>query len=234
MLKDKDNSISNKPNPSIIKGTIIAKVIEFLESTLIEFQQQFKGLTDSSEEVLNEHLGKTLSYFSKSQPFIFQQEAIQKQLKGQNRKVDIGVFKHYADQKPFFTIEAKRLTTKIAKTREKEYVTGNVSNKLSGGIERFKHNVHGVDLNYSAIVGYIQNENSKHWFTKINSWIQELIDGKIVNSLNWISSDLLTNTCSFKDLRLAKFKSKNEKVNKEKINLNHYFINLCIEKRYDL
>jgi hypothetical protein len=227
MLKDNHNSVSNIPNPSIKKGTIKENLIKFLEETLYKFQEQFKGEVNSSEENLNEQLGKTLSYFSKSQTFIFQAETKQKQPKGIDRRVDIGVFKHFADPNPFFTIEAKRLTTSIPNNREKEYVLGNDS-KLSGGIERYKHNVHGVNLDHSAIIGYVQNEDSIYWYNTINNWIQELIDGKIKSSLNWISNDLLNNTCGFTDLRLAKFISDSERTNQTKIILNHYFINLCL------
>lgn len=227
MLKDNHNSLSNIPNPSFKKGTIKEKLIEFLEETLYKFQEQFKGEVNSSEENLNEQLGKILSYFSKSQTFIFQAETKQKQPKGIDRRVDIGVFRHFSDPNPFFTIEAKRLSTSIPKNREKEYVLGNDSIKLSGGIERFKHNVHGVNLDHSAIIGYVQNEDPLYWYNTINNWIQELIDGKIKSSLNWISNDLLNNTCGFTDLRLAKSISKSEKIDQTEISLNHYFINLC-------
>ncbi len=226
MLKDNNKQISNIPNPSIKKGSITKKLIEFIEDTLLVFQKQFKGEIDTSEEVLNEYLGKTLSYQSKSLPFIFQQEAIQKQKKGQNRKVDIGVFCHYAETTPFFTIEAKRLTTSLSKNRDKEYVTGNDPTRLSGGIERFKHNVHGTDLTESALVAYVQKENPKHWFDKINNWINQLITQEIKSLLEWTSNDLLTNVCDFKDHRLAKFVSISIKTNKTNISLNHYFVNL--------
>lgn len=227
MLKDNHNSVSNIPNPSIKKGTIKEKLIVFLEETLYKFQDHFKGKVNESEENLNEQLGKTLSYFSKNQAFIFQAETKQKQQKGIDRRVDIGVFRHFSAPNPFFTIEAKRLTTSIPKNREKEYVVGSDLTKLSGGIERFKHNVHGVNLDNSAIIGYVQNEDVNHWYNTINNWIQELIDGKIESPLNWISNDLLNNTCGFKDLRVVKYISESEKMDQTKIKLNHYFVNLC-------
>ncbi len=92
---------------------------------------------------------------------------------------------------------------------------------MTGGIERFKHNLHGVNLKQSSIVGYVQREDNKYWFTKINNWIKELID-----SIFWDNSDLLTNTCSFQDVRLAKFSSINKKIDNSNITLNHYFVNL--------
>lgn len=227
MLKDNYNHVSNVPNPSIKKGTIKEKLIIFLEETLYKFQEHFKGKVNDSEENLNEQLGKTLSYFSKNQAFIFQAESKQKQPRGIDRRVDIGVFRHFSDPNPFFTIEAKRLTTSMPKNREKEYVLGDNLTKLSGGIERFKNNVHGVNLDHSAIIGYVQNEDGKYWYNTINSWIQELIDGTIISTLNWLSNDLLNNTCGFTDSRLVKCISESNKINQTKISLNHYFINLC-------
>lgn len=225
MLKDNFDSISNIPNPSIAKGSITKKLIEFLESTLLIFQSEFRNELNAAEEVLNEYLGKTLNYHSKTLPFIFQQETIQKQNKGQNRKVDIGVFYHYADSNPFYTIEAKRLPT-LPRKREKEYVFGDDQLKLSGGIERYKHNVHGVNLSQSALVAYIQKENPRFWFNEINDWIDQLISGKIESELSWNSDDFLINTCGFKNACLAKFKSTSNKSNNTQIILNHYFVNL--------
>ena len=228
MLKDSQNQASNIPNPSIKKGTIKEKLIIFLEKSLSKFQESFKGRVNDSEEELNEQLGKTLSYLSKDLPFIFQPETKQKQFKGIDRRVDIGVFRHFLGPTPFFTIESKRLTTSIAKNRKKEYVLGDDPSKLSGGIERFKHNVHGVNLKHSAIIGYVQNEDVKFWYKTVNEWIQELIDGNIQSSLRWISNDLLKNTCNYKDEKYAKFISESMKINKTKISLNHYFVNLCL------
>lgn len=229
MLKDSYKQISNIPNPSIKKGSITKKLLLFLEDTFLVFQKQFKGEVDTSEEVLNEYLGKTLSYHTqKGLPFIFQQETIQKQKKGQNRKVDIGVFKHYTEPDPFFTIEAKRLTTSLPKSRKTEYVIGNDSSKPSGGVERFKHNIHGVDLPDSAIVGYIQRENTSHWFDEINQWIMDLITNNMRSILTWDTNDLLLSEFGFRDEdAISKFSSEGLKTNGASIKLNHYFVNLC-------
>lgn len=227
MLKDNYNHLSNLPNPTIKKGTVKEKLIIFLEETLYRFQENFKGKVNESEETLNEQLCKTLTFFSKNQTFIFQAETKQKQPKGIDRRIDIGVFKLFSDPNPFFTIEAKRLTTLMPKNREKEYVLGNNPTKLSGGIERYKHNVHGVNLEQSAIIGYVQNEDCKHWYLKINSWIQELIEQNSVSPLKWATSDLLNHSSNFTDLKILKAISESLKVDQTKILLNHYFINLC-------
>lgn len=228
MLKDHYMQLSNipDPSPSIEKGTIKEKLIEFLEETLYKFQDYCKGKVNVSEFYLNEQLSKVLSYFSKDHPFIFQAETKQKQPKGIDRAVDIGVFRFFSDPNPFFTIEAKILNTSIANNRKTEYVVGSNPKKFTGGIERFKHNAHGVDLEHSAMIGYVQNEDGKYWYTSINNWIQELINGTISSSLEWYSFDLLINICGFKDFRITKYQSESIKTNQTKIILNHYLIDL--------
>jgi len=85
---------------------------------------------------------------------------------------------------PFFLIEAKRLPTP-SKTREKEYVT---SKNNSGGMERFKKGIHGLNKNHCGIIGFIEKEDEKYWYTKINEWIelQSLTD------CEWKRDEILT------------------------------------------
>jgi len=223
MLKD-NNPIVNKPNPSYKKGSIIEKLIAFLDETLLIFQKENKGEINTPEKDLNQKLSLTLEKHSriKDVGFLFQQETIQKQSNKHNRSVDIGVFSLYGDlTTPIYTIEAKRLTTTLPNNRKKEYIIGENNAKLTGGIERFKNNLHGVNLNKSSIVGYVQREDNKYWFDKINKWIKELID-----NVFWKKADLLRNTCGFNDIRLAKFISINERNDNSIITLTHYFINL--------
>ena len=229
MLKD-IKPVVNIPNPSHKKGSIINKLIVFLEDTLLIFQKDNNGKVDASEEELNQKLSLILEVYSrkKEMVFIFHHETNQKQKKGHNRKVDIGIFNLHGDlNNPIYTIEAKRLTTTFSKNREKEYVLGSIPEKITGGIERFKHNLHGANLERSALVAYVQRKDNKHWFVKINNWINEQISLK-TKTLIWNTSDLLVNTCKFKDDRLAKSFSISRKVDKSDITLNHYFVNLNI------
>ncbi len=227
MLNDNYNiSVFNKPNPSFEKGTISKKLLLFIEETLFIFQKEFKGNQNTSEEKLSEHLAKTFDYYSKPLPFIFQKEVIQEQLKGHNKKVDIGVFMHYADNEPFFTLEAKRLPIPPPKSREKEYVIGIDSNKPSDGIERYKLNLHGVNLIESALIAYVQAGTFKDWHIKINKWIGQLIKKSNNLKLSWVTEDLLINTCYFEKKEMSKFISNNKKVDNGNIKLFHYFINL--------
>ena len=119
----------------------------------------------------------------------------------------------------FFVMEAKRLPTPTPpKSREKEYVEGNL-----GGIERFKKGQHGTGLAKSAMVAYIQKETCAHWLTKINGWIQDLIDTSTSPDILWQPNDLLTFQNQFDTT--SKYQSKNARVYNGKtddIQLSHY------------
>jgi hypothetical protein len=226
MLKDKLNPVINAPEPSCSKGKINSRLLAFIDETIPVFQAEFKALHKSSEEELTERLVKTLAYYAnrKMPSFIFVQETIQKQEKGQNRKVDIGVFLHYKDDTPFFALEAKRLPT-LPKKREKEYVIGDNDKKYSGGIERFKRNLHGVDLNESGMIAYVQSGDCFDWRNQINSWIQELIDNSSSSTLQWTENDLLKDVENKKG-EYYKYHSKSTKTDGSSIELYHYLVNI--------
>lgn len=226
MLKDKNTPAVNIPSPSHSKGLINERLLGFIDETLPLFQAEFRSHCKNSEEKLTEHLVKTLVYYAnRNMPsFIFLQEAIQKQIKGQNRKVDIGVFLHYKDDSPFFTLEAKRLPT-LPKNREKEYIIGTDDKKPSGGIERFKRNLHGVGLKESGMIGYVQSGEIENHSNQINSWIQELIDNNLSSSLKWQKSDLLKIVEKKKNV-YVRFHSINMRTDNSSIILHHYLVNL--------
>jgi hypothetical protein len=226
MLRDKLNPVVNTPTPSCSKGKINSRLLAFVDEIIPVFQTEFKALNRSSEEELTERLVKTLAYYAnrKMPSFIFQQETIQKQEKGQKRKVDIGVFLHYRDNAPFFTIEAKRLPT-LPKKREREYVIGENNQKYFGGIERFKRNLHGVGLNESGMIAYVQSGDCFSWSKQINSWIQELIDNPSSSTLKWTNIDLLT-CIENKPYMYCKCQSVNTKVDRSSVILHHYLVDI--------
>jgi hypothetical protein len=125
----------------------------------------------------------------------------------------------------FFVMEAKRLPTPTPpKSREKEYVEGNL-----GGIERFKRGHHGAGLAQSAMVAYVQTETCTYWHTKVNGWIQDLIDTPISSDIVWHSDDLLVFKNQFDTT--FKYQSKNRRICQDKadeITLLHYFLNFTI------
>ncbi len=94
----------------------------------------------------------------------------------------------YSIYDPILVFECKRLPAPT-KAREREYVTG--GKKRSGGIQRFKLDLHGHKLDLVAMIGYVQGNTPKHWHTTINRWISELSKGQSTDGCVWDKSEKL-------------------------------------------
>ena len=126
-------------------------------------------------------------------------------------------------------MEAKRLPTPITEGRqETEYVYYANSTK-QGGIERFKTGKHAgkEKLNFSIMLGYIQEENAIYWHNKINGWIDGQIKAsETTKKLIWSKKDKLSQDAIYRNKIVSKFHSSHVKVSKECIDLIHYWIKL--------
>lgn len=216
----------NSPAPSFRKGLIIENVVSFIEINLVKFQQEYINEENDSEERISQFLTNFLSDSAKDEAFIFCKEAIQEQEKGNDRRVDIGVFMHRFDRSPFFTIEAKRLPTPGA-DREREYVIG-IKKKKSGGIERYKLNLHGTDINKSAIVAYIEKNDFNFWLQEINSWIDDLVNGDQNDGIEWSQNDKLINGVDLSLDKVKKYSATHSRITKSPISIMHYFIGIKV------
>jgi hypothetical protein len=234
MLADAlQNNSSGKLTEGIEVDSSIKSVIQFIEIHFANFSKEVKGELTTSERSLNDRLCKFLNRNAGSYPFFFQHENVEDTTSGTSPQTDFGTISEdkfltigdriYGQFDSFFSIEAKRLPTP-GHNRQKEYVIG--YEKPKGGIERFKKSLHGENLKYAAIIGYIQKEDANHWFLKINDWISELI---ISSPEFWKDDDKLKfaeNTI----LDVHKFTSKNFRLynnsNSDFIELFHFWINL--------
>ena len=184
-------------------GKIIS-LLKFLESHLPDFPYKMKVVKNTDERIINQ---KLLRFFSgQSLLFIFIPENLDE--KGENiSKPDFGVYEKIkvadCNQQRFFDIECKRL---YDTTKSKQYVSGR-----TGGIQRFKENKHGVNLPYSAMIGYVEIEDFNFWHEKVNSWISEKEE-----YLQFVENN-----------KIAKLKSIHKR-NKEKtkIELIHFWVNI--------
>jgi hypothetical protein len=234
MLSDSNQNISNgKLSQGIEIDSSIRCVIDFIESNFIEFSKKIKGEIDANEKALTDKLCKFLNRNANGYPFYFHHENIENHSSGRSPQTDIGTLsenekiiigdKSYNEFDSFFSIEAKRLPTP-GHNREKEYVIG--IEKPNGGIERFKKGIHGNNLKYSAIIGYIQNNDSNHWFLKINEWIRELISS---DPNFWKEDDILLPEKT-KQEGINKYHSKNFRTivdkKEEFIELFHFWIDI--------
>lgn len=216
-----------KPEQSILS------VVEFIEGNFTEFTEKVKGEVTSSEKALTDKLCIFLNRKAFEYPFYFQHEKVEDHNSGTSPQTDLGTIsynenlivgdRHYGEFDSFFAIEAKRLPTP-GQTREKEYVIGH--ERPCGGIERFKKEIHGKNLKYAAIIGYIQKGNSKQWLIKINDWIGELMSS---NPTLWKHDDLLVNELIISPV-LTRYCSKNYRVKaigkNDFIELFHFWINI--------
>jgi hypothetical protein len=185
------------------KSQAIQKVFNFIEECLPEFKNKYSLL--KPEDGLTQELVYILDNESREKlPLCgFSTEHMEDTTKGNSRRDDIGIraikgitlhATFYPNNKPFIVIEAKRLDAKITIKRQKEYVVGRYEDKKyidSGGIERFKKEIHGKGLLYVGMIGYMQTDDFDTWYVKINSWIDEEVTAATSSELCWEAKDKL-------------------------------------------
>ncbi len=96
----------------------------------------------------------------------------------------------YTKYDPILVIECKRIPAPSV-DREREYVTGAESDKITGGIQRFKLGRHGARLDVVAMVGYVQAGTASHWCNEINGWILQLVDNPLGDGCVWDETEIL-------------------------------------------
>ena len=115
---------------------------------------------------------------------------------------------HQPFTEPLFVIEAKRLPP----TRPQDYV--------KTGIRRFKTEEHGKHHNIAAMLGYVQENNFNHWFSKINGWIDDLIANNTINP-KWVISDKLKKCNTSYP---SEYESIHIRKTKEPLKLHHFWL----------
>ncbi len=205
----------------------VESIVVFLENHFIGFISLYKekyisilnepGITQKLEFYLKPFLKEELSSFNLTKEYIEDTST------GISPKSDLAFFLD-GDDKAIFCIEAKRIPTP-GSGREKEYVHS--QSGKSGGIERFKKEIHGKGLSHSAIFGYVQREDFDYWHNQVNNWIEELILDSS-QDIQWDENDKL-NKLSFNP-NIAKFQSVNKRT-KDTITLFHYWLNLVADSQ---
>ena len=212
-------------------------VLNLIENNIIDFHKELKiaiseykenndmkKVTLENEDDVTIILRRFLSDLDSPFDFEFQTKSPEKM-----GGTDIGILRKFSKPRhiPFCIMEAKRLPTpKDKKRQETEYVCYK-DVKKQGGIERFKTTVHGTKLPFSIMVAYIQKENATHWHNKVNEWIEEQITTSSNPQLSWFIEDQLTQNQSFFQNKITKYNSTHSRINIDKIDLTHYWIDLC-------
>lgn len=209
-------------------GRLIIVLLEFVEKSLPDFSKKYINSNIRNEKSLNYELTDYLNIkVADIKIPVFFREYMENPQIGNSPQVDVGTIRtDFYTGKSIFSLEAKRLDN-ISKAREKEYVVGRFEkNKYidSGGIERFKKNIHGQGLKHCGMIGYVQKKDFKYWHKKINSWIDELIKDKSHN-LKWDSKDKLVK--DYEKSVTAKYTSKHSRLKDGPINLTHLWVLLA-------
>ncbi|MDR1911311.1 MAG: hypothetical protein LBQ52_03045 [Helicobacteraceae bacterium] len=195
----------------------IYKVMLYLEKCILEYAlADIKP--DASENEITYLVIKS-AQINNNTLFIFNHQPVKHK---SSRSEDIGVSMKLKPSsglsEDFFTIEAKRLDSRLSKCRKKEYVIGE-----RGGIERFKRCFHGEKHKFAGLLGYVQTGNFDEWQADINKWINEKTSPAQYEELVWKDEDKLS--LEEKSEKSAKYKSLHSRICKqEKIQLLHLWI----------
>jgi len=214
-----ERPITSQGNP-LDKTKIYETLFVFMDDVLFDYKSSTSGI---GENEITQDLEISLNEKSRVQDACF---AFQNQYQQGIYSTDIGVYLR-TNRYYFCWIEAKRLPTPIREDRdEREYVivsqekiNGKRKFKGNGGIQRFKEGKHAPKLDYSIMIGYIQdNNNVDYWLSKTNTWITELAGA---NNGFWSNEDCLNKCVANK---CERFLSTHKRKDETTIILHHYWI----------
>jgi hypothetical protein len=203
---------------------------EFIHNIIIFVYQQLDGWRDNprlptskSEPVLNPDLSKYLNTRIRKTELAIQ--FAHEEPQGNRRSIDISVsYDDIARYNDIITVfECKRLPEE-EKDRKDEYVTG--YEKITGGIQRFKLNMHGAKHNMVGMIGYVQRGTCSEWHKVINGCINNLCGKPDKNNLTWNTSEqLIEIEC---DIKSHKFHgvSKHPRDAKPDVIIHHLWIEM--------
>ena len=131
--------------------------------------------------------------------------------------------RRHVDFDPLMPIECKRLPTPRGNKRdEREYVFSKYGSK--GGIQRFKNGHHGAAHSLAGMIGYVQENNAKHWHECVNAWITELSGGA---EPGWTHEDHLKIESDDEGQQLAVLSSHHERASSlPAIELRHLWLQM--------
>lgn len=164
------------------KNTQFQRVVAFIRTVLPKFADSAMNDGIANEDGLNSKLTRFITNAADQENFFANRESMEDERRGNSSATDIGIYLKVNPDSgidpPLITVlEGKRLSTKLPKKRHQEYVIGHEEKGKHvpcGGIERFKRDIHGKNLNHAGMIGYLQNETAEIWYDKINTWIREL------------------------------------------------------------
>jgi len=225
---------------------VVDRIEEFLRQTLPVIISKLSGWAKGkrhNEKFMAADLSKELNFAATDELFYFHSEDPENE--SATRTLDYGTYPtaHLKVQgwtpnakKRLYGMEAKRLPTHSSTIeqadREREYVVGdwaqrkNPKKRISGGIERVKECLHAEDLKRAGMIAFVQREDHVHWHTKVNDWVEELVQTPIPShQARWEEQDKLS-LCSVLGPRVTEFSSMHMRSNGSQIQLRHFWLEL--------
>jgi hypothetical protein len=232
------NQLDNFPQIGALRGdvqkpaTFRHELVDFIANELPSWRSRSDRKQETAETALTSqlcaHLNSVTRHALGWDILQFRVEEPDEQQRG--RKIDLVAApsgtsitiegRKHADFDPIMPIECKRLPTPKAKDRDdREYVI--TEGSTTGGIQRFKSGHHGAAHAFGAMIGYVQEENTKFWDERVSGWINGLAD----KLPGWTSKDLLCLRYSDDARRIAIFSSIHTRAgNLSDIELRHLWI----------
>ena len=203
MIAEENLSNTSTPSISVSNTNVVMRINELMINTIPYFKSYlisgFHKKKNLNEEDLTQLFTKQAQILIRKNDYPFNIEGEYKD--AYNLSKGFSDFFFYPNEQnvstaSIFSVESKRLPSP-SKSREKEYVIGDKNN---GGIERYKTEKHGKGLFKCGLLGFIEQENSKHWLKEINNWIWNL---SIVDK-SWNQDEILSEIESKADFCLLK------------------------------
>lgn len=221
MLAEEYSNINSTPFLSNQEGKTISFIYECLKKSCIPFKKassQPNLKLPLNENKYTQIFVEQIEVFVKSHPNIGVKNQYSDTFYGTKgvpdfyfHKVEEGVH-----NEPLMVWEAKILSTSLGKKREKEYVIGDNKN---GGIERFKTEKHGKGQNKCGLLGFVENEDFRHWNVTINIWIDDLT----MTNTDWKKDEVLSEIEAAVDFCILTSIAHRES---DDINLTHLWVSI--------
>ncbi len=210
--------------------TLALKTIAFVREQLPTWRDDPNRQNEQSENKLNLQLCKFLdSRTRKVFPMVcFYREEYQTG----RRSVDLSASlaeskvieaKTYSIYDTILVLEGKRIPAP-SPDREKEYVIGATSGKISGGIQRFKMGLHGAEQDLAAMVGYVQAHTPRYWQKKINEWIVQHSSDSMEDGCVWNDDETLKPLTADIKRGIVSYCSLHNRISGNKIEIHHLWI----------
>ena len=210
--------------------TLVLETIAFVREQLPSWRDDPDRQNEQSENKLNLQLCKFLDSRARNDfPMVrFDHEEYQSGRRSTDLSASLSETavieaKTYTIYDTILVLEGKRIPAPSS-DREKEYVTGTTSGKISGGIQRFKMGLHGAEHNLVAMIGYVQARTPRYWQKKINEWIVQLTSDSVVDGCLWTIDETLEPLTADIAKGILSYRSLHNRISGNKIEIHHLWI----------